>query len=654
MATPKWEPGKLYPPGSLVIPRAETPSGPVAIVNADFEQGDTGWSKPPGWEIIQNSQSYQGEWFARYRSSGEASLGSSTDYEVVPGQSITLSAYYRAPGEGDGSGGRVVLAWLDENKALIRADAQKSNFHRTGHYNNWRRSSITASAPAGAKYVRPSFSATINNGAFPVDVDAFTWNYAPPVATNLQYKAVQAETGYSDTSEPAWPGVLGQQVVDHEVTWEAVSLSRVVWEARPILVSGTDEPDWPTQPGAMVADGTISWEAVSRRVEDPNCPSGRVTCIVASKVFKADRDIVRFSATANPLDWTTERDAGYLPTGLQQSNANDMAVLNQYRGNLVAFNASSFQMWQVDPDPSVMAILDQMDGIGSSWQGAAKPVGGELFYLSQQGVRTVGIANAAENLAAGDVGTPIDELVQEIIAADIKALSTYYPGAGQYWLAVTEDTPLSELAIAGDLPNGRLGDEVDYPYVATGGLRPYHFRIVSGSLPTGTTMDPDTGRLTGELAAPGPYAWRVQVEDRLGDVAVVDDTCWVGSLKRYTTPPYAVIFKDEAEISFSPTGGSLESIVVYSAATDEVDFSFVPTGGSLYASGVGQADDEVDISLTPAGGTLKDAHNGDTEDELDFAFTPSGGDLRDSPSGTLDASEINMSFAPTGGNLNEA
>jgi hypothetical protein len=116
-------------------------------------------------------------------------------------------------------------------------------------------------------------------------------------------------------------------------------------------------------------------------------------------------------------------------------------VLAPYRSNLAAFNASSFQNWQVDPDPSAMAILDQMDGIGSTYQQAAQPVGTELYYLSQLGVRSVSVAAGSDNLAAGDVGMPIDPLVQAAMAgATSTPRAAYYPSAGQYWLAFADDT----------------------------------------------------------------------------------------------------------------------------------------------------------------------------------------------------------------------
>ncbi|KAK6697117.1 hypothetical protein SNK04_014382 [Fusarium graminearum] len=305
------------------------------------------------------------------------------------------------------------IRWYDALNTLLKTD--KGNAVDSGSRGAWHASTVTSTAPASAAYAKAAIHLT---SVADHDHEIFGDNLVITGAIaglpeGLVYKAVQTESGTSGSSEPAWPGILGQQVVDNEVIWEAVTTSRVTWTAAPRYVSGATEPVWPTEIGAMVQDGTINWKAISRRVEDEKCPNSKVVAIVASKVFAADKDIVRFSATANPLDWSTVDDAGYLPTGLQQANANNMAVLQQYRANLVALNASSFQNWQVDPDPASMAILDQMDGIGSQWQKAAAPVSNDLIYLSQRGVRTIGIANAAENLAAGDIGAPIDVLVQQ-------------------------------------------------------------------------------------------------------------------------------------------------------------------------------------------------------------------------------------------------
>jgi hypothetical protein len=83
-----------------------------------------------------------------------------------------------------------------------------------------------------------------------------------------------------------------------------------------------------------------------------------------------------------------------------------------------------------------MALLDAMEGIGSMHQQAVQPVSDDLFFLAALGVRTVAIAEGTNNLATGDVGVPIDTLVQaEVSAVDVEPVASYYPGAGQYWLA---------------------------------------------------------------------------------------------------------------------------------------------------------------------------------------------------------------------------
>jgi hypothetical protein len=287
--------------------------------------------------------------------------------------------------------------------------------------------------------VRAAFYATAN-GIGGVLYDSMSWaivgTQAPP---GLIYKAVQAGAAVSGVSEPSWPLTLGVQVNDGGVIWEAVQTARVVWEAAPLYVSGGAEPAWPTVAGGTVADGTIKWVAISRRIEDPKCPNSKVVAIAASKVFAGDKDIVRYCATANPLDWSSANDAGYLPTGLQQSGANDVAVLNLYRSNLVAMNASTFQMWQVDPDPASMSLLDSIDGIGSIYQLAAQAVGNDLFFLTPLGVRSVGIAANSTNLQAGDVGMPIDPLLRDLLATIAPGHATYYPAMGQYWLAFGSD-----------------------------------------------------------------------------------------------------------------------------------------------------------------------------------------------------------------------
>lgn len=525
MTTPKWQPGHLYAPGALVQPVAGLPVSQPPIANPGFETGDaTGWTLGANMSINGYGR-YAGLWALQLDTGvNTGPLGqeavNSAEVSVNPGQKITARCMIHQGASSVGNaGGWVRVKWYDSAHAFI-SNSDGNNVKR-GDGGAIHPSTVAAVAPAGAAYARIAGVLYRVNQNFVANADEFSWDYSTPaIPAGLIYKAVQPATGTSSDVEPDWPLVLGVTVVDNEVTWEAVQANRVIWEASPIMLSGATEPAWPTQPGGFVADNTISWECISRRVEDPKCPNSKVVAIIAGKVYAADGDITRFSATANPLDWSSPDDAGYLPTGLQQANANDIAVLNQYRSNLVALNASSFQNWQVDPNPAAMAILDQMDGIGSVWQQAAVSVGNELFYLTALGVRTVGIAAGAENLAAGDVGAPIDALVQAALAVPgIRPLATYYPGAGQYWLAMRAPLPvIAGPTITGSAPDGIEGVAyAGFAYTVTpGDGSVVSVEISDGSLPPTVSMDGAGVLDTAVTTTAGDYLYDVYALDTNG------------------------------------------------------------------------------------------------------------------------------------------
>ncbi|WP_242015784.1 hypothetical protein [Stenotrophomonas maltophilia] len=531
MAAPVWQPGTLYLPGDLVQPITQPPPNNPQVANGYFEDGATGWTFS-GDAALSNTGGYGSARCVVLPGNKPDGVALNNTQLVVPvgGQLTANSMIQQGASVAGATAGWTEIRWYDALNTLLQTD--KGNVVDSGSGGAWHQSTVTATAPASAAYARAAIHLTSvadhNHEIFGDNLVVSGASAGLP--EGLVYKAVQAESGTSGSSEPAWPGILGQQVIDNEVIWEAVTTSRVTWTASPRYVSGATEPAWPTDIGAMVQDGTINWRAISRRVTDEKCPQSKVVAIVASKVFAADKDIVRFSATANPLDWSTADDAGYLPTGLQQANSNDMAVLQQYRSNLVALNASSFQNWQVDPDPASMAILDQMDGIGSIWPKAAVPVSNDLFYLSQLGVRTVGIANAAENLAAGDVGAPIDSLVQEAIRVassnGSKVLATYYPGAGQYWLAVGE-YPADGISVSGSLPDAMVGDSGTYQYLVRGGTLPRVVTISAGALPPGASIS-QSGLVTYTYTMKGSYSWTVRATDHDGSYYELPDSSVIG------------------------------------------------------------------------------------------------------------------------------
>ena len=341
--------------------------------------------------------------------SGIESMGNDARLAVTPGQQITAQVFARIGGE---FSAYVGIGWYDSGAALLSVSWTSAPITLTDAY---RRVSVRDVAPDNAATC--SVLLRVTGYGDEVYFDNATIVHTNPVTISaLLFKATQAAAGFSDSFEPTWPTVVGNTVVDNEVTWEGIPANRVLWQAFPILVSGSSEPTFPAAVGAEVADNTISWVADTRRVTDPNCPNTKTVAITASKIFAGDADIIPFSATINPLDWTTPNDAGYIPFGLNTYGSQDVSALGLYRSNLVAFNSKGFQMWQVDEDPANFAILDAVP-VGCPYYRSLQPVMNDLVFETEVGVRSMGIAGASSNLAAGQFGKNIDPLVKTKIKA---------------------------------------------------------------------------------------------------------------------------------------------------------------------------------------------------------------------------------------------
>lgn len=632
MTTPRWAPGTLYPTGSLVQPLTSAPPVNAAITNPGFESGSTDWTLGAGMSVV-----------ASHAFSGSSSLQATGVVGIVvavhsavgvsPGQSITATCMYQQGAASSGrNAGRVFLRWYDSGMVVIGADAD-GTLISSGSGGAYRQSSVTGVAPAGAAFV--AIGGKVNRDSSSSSwFDQFAWNYvSASVPAGLIYKAVQPTIGTSDATEPVWPLTVGLQVVDNTVIWEALIATRITYEASPILLSGNFEPTWPESIGGFVSDNTISWEAVPQQVIQ--APQSKVVTIASSKVYAADGDIVRYCATVNPLDWTSEDDAGYLPTGLNQFGSNRTAVLNTYRGNVVAMSASTFGNYQVDPDPANMALLDSMEGIGSTHQHAAHPVSNDLFYLTARGVRTVGIAAGTSNLAAGDAGMPVDPLVQAAAqvadANSVDVLSMYYPGEGQYSI-MFPGYPPSELFIFGDFDLAGLDLPVGpFTYSGAGGVKPYTFTLINGtSLPPGLTLQP-SGIITGTPTTLGTFTWDVQLTDAWGETAWLTDTAEVVNGPNITGDAPDANIGIFYSFAYTVTVGDspIDTIEVVSGA--------LPPGLTISNAGVlfgtptsdGEASYSFTIRITDDNGLFKDLSDTVAMEAYVSAFLPLNTDFSD-------------------------
>jgi len=78
-------------------------------------------------------------------------------------------------------------------------------------------------------------------------------------------------------------------------------------------------------------------------------------------------------------------------------------------------------------------------------------------------------------------------------------------------ISVAAVAPL--LAVANSLPNGNIGGPYDAVLTAAGGKVPYTWTVAAGALPTGLTLAPSTGTITGTPNTTGSFTFTMQVTD---------------------------------------------------------------------------------------------------------------------------------------------
>lgn len=490
MSTPVWQPGTVYAPGAIVAPRSDNIVVTEQPNNNSFEvAGLTHWAVTG--EYVSNAAAIA----AASATSAQAFDGSESatasplagdgtgpiaadgkpvcmivftnDFQaaVTPGQVINfkIRAWHLFVPDTSATwpysaGARI--AWYNAAHTFLSysyatsvsagsvisplAVSGKSKGMAAFPDSTWVTISGTGTAPAGAAFAAAvGVIANTDYGTQADYIDDFTWDYTHQgYPVGLAFVAVQSTPGTSNPTEPVWPTTAGLTVVDGGVTWEAEFASQITWTASSILTSGATEPVWPLKIGGQIADGTVEWTATDGRITDENCPQSKIVAIASAKVYAADNDIIRYSATTNARDWSTVKDAGFIPFGLQSYGNEACKGLGLYRSNLVAFNSLGYQMWQVDPDPNNIAILDA-EPVGCNYNRTIQPANNDLVFVSPVGLRNIGTAGSAGNLQAGQFGKQVDPLVQGFIkaaiAAGLEPRALFNPGTGQYWMTVGSD-----------------------------------------------------------------------------------------------------------------------------------------------------------------------------------------------------------------------
>lgn len=130
---------------------------------------------------------------------------------------------------------------------------------------------------------------------------------------------------------------------------------------------------------------------------------------------------------------------GFIDMSNEAGTPETLVAVAPYQGKAVFFARNTIQIWSVDPDPALYSQVQVLANIGTMAKLSVKPVGDlDIYFLSDSGFRSVRVRDASNNAIPVDIGTPIDSLIQDVLAATSEsnkalACAVVDPETKRYW-----------------------------------------------------------------------------------------------------------------------------------------------------------------------------------------------------------------------------
>lgn len=186
------------------------------------------------------------------------------------------------------------------------------------------------------------------------------------------------------------------------------------------------------------------------RVVDANCPNTNSVVANGSKMYAIGTNAlgqayVKYSATENPLDWTSPGDASGtlgLPVGLESPDDDEVQGVGVFRNNLVVFMTNNLQLWKTDPDPAKITLENVIENGYMTFPNTIRGSGNDLLFVNKSGVYSSGQMLYTDAMEQTDVGSPIYDLIFALIKAEsatYEPKSIHYSGNNQ-WICFIKDT----------------------------------------------------------------------------------------------------------------------------------------------------------------------------------------------------------------------
>lgn len=149
-----------------------------------------------------------------------------------------------------------------------------------------------------------------------------------------------------------------------------------------------------------------------------------------------------FSGTAQPTVFNSVNalGPGFVELSSTFGAADDLRAMAPYQGGVAVISRRFTQTWSVDPMPENYQRKQTLLNIGTVAGRSVQPVGDmDVYLLADNGVRSLRVRDASNNAIIADIGTPIDEIIQDVLEGltatqKAAACSVVEPSSNRYWL----------------------------------------------------------------------------------------------------------------------------------------------------------------------------------------------------------------------------
>ena len=284
----------------------------------------------------------------------------------------------------------------------------------------------------------PEWATTLNNAIFDSAGRIAArkgWDNQTSTPAGVDFEQVFEYYTADGTSEMLFLG--GGSLYKNTASPAAVSGSGTITDGRDSIVNFADKAIVFDTAGLSVYDGT-TFDAVT--IATGTAPSGNIGLSAYGRLWGVDTDgkTIRYSALLDETKWDVADGGGTIDMSLVWPNGQDRVVaLAAFNGDIVVFGTDNICFWTdgdttaLGLEPSDLYVADTVSGVGAVSRHAMAAVEGDVWFLSENGVVSIGRlliqkANPIQNLSTNNQGF-VNELLRQSRSAVDRVEMLYSP-----------------------------------------------------------------------------------------------------------------------------------------------------------------------------------------------------------------------------------